>query len=222
MIYSDLREDIINCKIIPGTKITEEDLVNKFHMSRTPIREVISKLCKDGLLEVKPKRGTFVTKIDVDAIFDAMFIRIAVEEKIYSSICGKLSEDQIKIIENILNDQKKIIEMEPSIDKSRLFYENDNEFHKTLFEFAGKTSTWNYLYDSQTPLNRARIMANMRKNESVKEIYYAHLNIFKYLKENNLKDSTEVNEKHLISGFDGMESVMEEYPDYFKQGDNND
>lgn len=215
MIYNVLKEEIINCEIVPGTKITEEDLVKRFNQSRTPLRGVIARLCKDGLLEVKPKRGTFVTKIDVKSIYDSMDIRIATEGYIYSRIIGKLTKEDFDILDKILEEQKKIIDMDSSIEKSRLLYENDNKFHKMFFILAGKESVWNYMYEFTTPLNRARIMANLRENENVKEIYKAHLLIVEYLKKGDLKKLQAVNEDHLRRGFDGMESVIRRYPDYF-------
>ena len=71
------------------------------------------------------------------------------------------------------------------------------------------------MYEFTTPLNRARIMANLRENENVKEIYKAHLLIVEYLRKGDLKVLQEVNEDHLRRGFDGMESVIKRYPDYF-------
>ena len=215
-MYKILKEEIINCEIAPGTKITEEDLVNRFHQSRTPVRGVIAKLVADGLLEVRPKNGTFVSKINTDGIYDSMDIRIATEERIYVDILGKITDEQFKVIDEILAEQKKIIEMDSSIEKSRLFYDNDNRFHEQFFAFANKERLWAYLYECITPLNRARIMANLRENENVKEIYEAHLSMVEYLKKKDIKGLMSVFEHHLRNGFDGMESVCKKYPDYFK------
>lgn len=215
-MYKILKEEIINCEIVPGTKITEENLVNRFHQSRTPVRGVIAKLATDGLLEVRPKNGTFVSKIDIDSIYDSMDIRIATEDRIYVDIIGKITDEQFKVLDEILDEQKKIIEMDSSIEKSRLFYDNDNRFHEEFFAIANKERLWAYLYECITPLNRARIMANLRENENVKEIYEAHLAMVEHLKNNDLPSLMKVFEKHLKCGFDGMESVCKKYTDYFK------
>ena len=214
-IYEILKKEIINCEIVPGTKITEENFVKRFHQSRTPIRGVIAKLAKDGLLEVRPKYGTFVTKIDIRSIYDAMNIRIATEDRIFVDIIGKISNEDFKKIDAILEEQKKIVGMESSIEKSRLFYDNDNKLHKTFFEIANKGGVWNYLNEFMTPLNRARIMANLRENENVKEIYEIHMSMVEYLKKRDLDNLIKVFEHHLKDGFDGMESVYLKYPDYF-------
>lgn len=215
MMYKTLKEEIINCVIAPGTKITEEDLVKRFNQSRTPVRSVIARLETEGLLEVKPKRGTFVTKIDLKSIYDAMEIRIATEEKVFFDIIGKFKQEQFDILNKILDEQKDIIKMDSSINKSQLFYETDNRFHRTIFSFANKESVWFYLNEFMTPLNRARIMANLRKNESVEDIYELHLKICEYLKTNKPKRLFKVFEAHLRSGFTGLDDVAKEYPGYF-------
>ena len=74
-IYEDIKNRIINLDFLPGTKIKEEDLAKEYNASRTPIREVIARLVKDTLLIVAPKRGTYVSKIDISNINYYIYIR---------------------------------------------------------------------------------------------------------------------------------------------------
>lgn len=216
MIYETLLNEIINCKIIPGTKITEEELVNRFCLSRTPVRGAIIQLVKDGLLEVKPKKGTFVTKIDTKDISNALAIRIAIEEKVYYEIVGNINNEKISLLNEILKNQEEIIKLDESIDKSRKLYENDNEFHKTLFEIANKKEVWEYANNLLIPLNRFRIMSNLRRDDDLKIILNYHKELLNSLINNDVKKAISLFEEHLNVGFEGMDNVKKKYPNYFK------
>ena len=72
--YLRLREDIITTRLPPGTLLREPDLMRHLDAGRTPVREAMQRLQRDGLVVVIARRGTFVSKIDVSdltAIYEA-------------------------------------------------------------------------------------------------------------------------------------------------------
>ena len=70
----------------------------------------------------------------------------------------------------------------PSIAKSKMFFHNDNLFHATMFKFASLEGVWKIIHTNAIPLNRARIMANLRSNPQVEKIYEQHKQMVEYLK----------------------------------------
>ncbi|MEA3422623.1 MAG: GntR family transcriptional regulator, partial [Bacillota bacterium] len=58
-IYNELKRRIIELEYEPGSAINEKDLVNEFQVSRTPIREALLRLSQIGLVEMRPRVGTF-------------------------------------------------------------------------------------------------------------------------------------------------------------------
>ena len=71
-VYEQLKEQILHLELAPGTAISEIDTASKYHISRTPVRDVFKALEAEGLLEVKPHIGTFVSQIDLDMISDIL------------------------------------------------------------------------------------------------------------------------------------------------------
>lgn len=72
--YVQLREDIITVKLPPGTLLREPELMRRLDMGRTPVREALLRLQRDGFVVVAPRRGTFVSQIDITdltAIYEA-------------------------------------------------------------------------------------------------------------------------------------------------------
>jgi len=69
-IYSTLKEDILNAELQPGAILDEMQLMDRFDVSRTPVREVIRKLAADGFVGMEPHRSAYVKNFTVQDIGD--------------------------------------------------------------------------------------------------------------------------------------------------------
>ena len=63
--YVELRDQIVTLAIPPGAPINEESLGRELQLGRTPLREAIKRLALENLVAVYPRRGTFVTEINI-------------------------------------------------------------------------------------------------------------------------------------------------------------
>lgn len=81
-IYKTIRDRICLVEYEPGERLGEEELAREFHVSRTPIRRVLSKLESEGLLESRHGVGTFVTDVDIDALAQVYQLRMELAELI--------------------------------------------------------------------------------------------------------------------------------------------
>src|SRR6201986_2969585 len=79
MIYSDLRAQLLSLKRRPAEAISEAEIALSYGVSRTPVREAILKLSDEGLLEIFPQSGIYVSRIFVAALPEAIVIRKALE-----------------------------------------------------------------------------------------------------------------------------------------------
>jgi DNA-binding GntR family transcriptional regulator len=84
-IYKSIRDRICLLEYQPGERLGEEDLAREFHVSRTPIRRVLSRLEGEGLLESRHGVGTFVTDVDIDSLAQVFQLRMELAE-----LLGKL------------------------------------------------------------------------------------------------------------------------------------
>ena len=142
-------------RILSGTSIGENEVAARCGVSRTPVRDAFRQLEAEGLLKVKSHVGTYVTLIDLDQIADAIFMR----ENLERAILKELSENPrgyrhaFRLIAN-LKSQKDLIESdEMGFDFSSKFMMLDNEFHRMLFELAGRESVWLYLEKGRNTMN---------------------------------------------------------------------
>jgi DNA-binding GntR family transcriptional regulator len=101
-IYKAIRDRICLLEDQPGERLGEEELAREFHVSRTPIRRVLSKLESEGLLESRHGVGTFVTDVDIDSLAQVYQLRMELAE-----LLGKLdpiprSEDDLARVRALL------------------------------------------------------------------------------------------------------------------------
>ena len=66
IVYEELKMQILTGKIVPGTRMMEVELAEDMGVSRTPIREAIRKLEKEGLVTIEPRRGASVSYTHLD------------------------------------------------------------------------------------------------------------------------------------------------------------
>src|ERR1700722_1556302 len=79
-IYSELRIELVPLRRSPGEAISEAEIALSYGVSRAPVREAILRLSDEGLLEIFPQSGIFVSRIPVAALPEAIIIRKALEE----------------------------------------------------------------------------------------------------------------------------------------------
>ena len=78
-IYRILRRDIVHCLIPPGTPLSEKEVSVRFDVSRQPVREAFIKLAENGLIQIRPQRGSYVNKISLSQVRNGCFVRQAIE-----------------------------------------------------------------------------------------------------------------------------------------------
>ena len=75
IVYEELKLLILTGKIEPGMRLMEEELADDMGVSRTPIREAIRKLEKEGLITIEPRRGAYVSQISTKDMVEILEVR---------------------------------------------------------------------------------------------------------------------------------------------------
>ena len=100
-VLADLRRAIINGKLVPGERLVETDLSEQFHVSRAITRQALQQLSFDGLVEVRPRRGAFVTRMSSHVARDVCTVRGLLEGWAARSACLALGEDELRRMREI-------------------------------------------------------------------------------------------------------------------------
>ena len=72
-VYGIMRRAIVNLHLAPGSNVNEKLICDQLGISRTPLREAILQLQSENLVTVVPNSGTYVSRIDLQSVFDGTF-----------------------------------------------------------------------------------------------------------------------------------------------------
>ena len=75
---------ILHLELPPGAAVSEIETAAMYNVSRTPVRDAFKTLELEGLLEIRPHIGTFVTQIDMDMVSDILYMREKLEYSVFS------------------------------------------------------------------------------------------------------------------------------------------
>jgi GntR family transcriptional regulator, rspAB operon transcriptional repressor len=95
-IYGAIRADILNCYLAPGTELREQALAEAYSVSKSPVRESLQRLVREGLVLVQPRKGYRVAPISLADATDLFSYRQVLELACVVRTCKSASDDQIK------------------------------------------------------------------------------------------------------------------------------
>jgi DNA-binding GntR family transcriptional regulator len=151
-IYSDLRIELVSLQRRPGEPISEAEIALSYGVSRTPVREAILKLSDEGLLEIFPQSGIFVSRIPVAALPEAIIIRKALEETTARLAAERATSSQILALHSILERQREA----NAAQDGDAFHQADEMFHATIAGVAGYPGIWTLIQQVKVHVDRYR------------------------------------------------------------------
>ena len=93
-VANAIRDAIIEGQFRPGEKIPEKELAKELGVSRTPVREAIHILEQQGLVEIRPKYGTFIATLDWEGVHDSLSVRTALEQLAVQQAMERLGPEE--------------------------------------------------------------------------------------------------------------------------------
>lgn len=151
--YERLLEHLFAGRLPVGQPLSERQIAAELNMSRTPVREAIQALAKDGLLEVIPARGTFVASISDDQLRELYEVRYGLEGHAAELAARAGASRELLAYRNRL-ERSRAADTDAKLDST---YETGADFHVEVFRCAGNS----ILLDLYLPI-RNRFRATMR------------------------------------------------------------
>lgn len=215
-VYRQLKDEILHLELPPGTSIGEIETAARFQTSRTPVRDAFKILELEGLLEIKPHIGTFVSLIDLHAISDILYMRCTLEQSIFRELSSTLNQSQEHKICSVLQKQKELLESDLPIEElGRIFIVSDNEFHYSLYELAGRKNISQFYSAVSSQYERFRTFINLKGRDELQRLYNEHEHIWNCIVNKDFDALDNCISRHLYDGFHSSTKVIRDYPDYF-------
>ncbi len=124
-IYEDLKNDLIHCRYAPGKELNELLLCEEYGVSRTPVREAISRLEMEGYVQVLPKKGILIPGLSIESVLQIFQTRIEIEPVTLRLAIPYLS------VETLLDFRTRLEQPEEDLEKAS---DLDMEMHLYLID----------------------------------------------------------------------------------------
>jgi DNA-binding GntR family transcriptional regulator len=126
-VYEALRAEIIKGTLAPGQRLAIRTLADHLQVSATPVRDAVRRLEGDGLVDIIPRRGTFVSDFTRKHVQEIFQIRCIIESAAVERVT-EASEDIIQRMQEIVDEISFLRENE-RFRKYRRYIDLDAEFH---------------------------------------------------------------------------------------------
>jgi DNA-binding GntR family transcriptional regulator len=131
VVAETLRNDITYGRIAPGSALRQEELAERFAVSRIPIREALRELERDGLVRVLPNRGAFVVRLSGDEILEITNLRILIERDLVANAVPRCDTCNLLAIKEAERTARRLA-------STAEWIEADRAFHRALYAPAGR------------------------------------------------------------------------------------
>ncbi len=131
-VYKRLKTKILAKEFGPGTKLKQEHIAVMFGVSRMPLHRAFQMLQNEMLVESIPRRGYYVTKVNINFLIDAFECREALEGIAVRRVAKNITKDQLVYLKSLF---EKFVGVD-KINESE-YLESDQEFHNTIIKISG-------------------------------------------------------------------------------------
>jgi len=153
-VYDRLKGAIMTGTLRPLERISENKVAADFGLSRTPVREALQRLEVEGLIQVVPKRGSFVSRPTVEDILEIYQIRTPLEATCARVAAERIEEDQLALLE-------RLVKTEQARDQARTTDRSLRaaaQFHAVIYACSRNQRMANLLMEMQNQVHRVRVL----------------------------------------------------------------
>lgn len=192
IVYEELKMQILTGKIAPGMRMMEVELAESIGVSRTPVREAIRKLEKEGLVTIQPRRGAYASRISAKDLIDILEVRQDMEGLAAYLASSRMDPNQMKQLVEISEKYDKAVQDGNTAD----MIEYDSAFHNLIVESCNNSILTMMINRLQELVLRFRYIYydDFKRAEKMPE---EHRIIMEAIREGRADDAREAADAHI-------------------------
>lgn len=194
LAYQKIKEAILTFQFLPGQNLVEGELATQLGISKTPVRDALMRLEKEGLVSRQPYKGTFVSEINNQDMVNIFEIRVVLEGLAVRLATKALTEDDLAEMEVLIERHEAALQEQDYVKASHI----NAEFHGIILEKCSNQRLREMLHNLDDHLKRYRLLSivqGVRVDKSVPE----HRNILALLRSGDPEKAEEGMKEHLNS-----------------------
>lgn len=211
-VYQYLRNSIIQLQIKPGQTINISELSTFLKVSRSPVRDALIQLARDGLVTTAPQKSTIVSKLDISHSKDERFMRACVEERVLEEFLSCQQKTHIQQLQENLAQQRRMLETK----EIRGFLRSDDDFHSIFFQATSHPFSLENILNMSCHYYRIRLLSLSEINVC-EQSYRQHLDILQMVQEKKQADIRRIINLHIVEKQDEETRMRHRYPELFTE-----
>ena len=209
-VYATLRQAIISGNLAPETPIDKVALCERFGVSRLTVTNAIERLAYEGLVEIEPQRGSYITRIRLDDVRQWMFVRRVLECEVVAQAAETLSQEAVELLARNLTYQRAAIKNR-DLDG---FYQLDLAFHGLLIDGLALHRVGEVLDSVRTHIDRTRRMLLPEPGRPL-GTFKEHRTIYTLIAARDRAGAVAAMAKHLDRVMSELEAFESRHPNFF-------
>lgn len=190
-IYNQLKEEIFSFRLLPGDHFSENEIADRMSASRTPVREALTRLARDGFVEVRFRSGWQVKPFDFNHFEQLYDLRIILEEAAVKRLCEmEVPPDFTELKRHWLIKPEERLADGPAVAML------DERFHEEFVAAVGNIEMTRIHSDITERLRIIRRL-DFTKPERVEATYEEHAKILKAILRRRLEEATTLLTSHI-------------------------
>lgn len=190
--YNEIKRKIVTCEYAPNTLLNEELLREELHVSRTPIRDALSRLEQKGLITILPKKGIMVSSLSINDINMVFEVRMMYEP--YA-----LLHYGSRIPYSVLTHSYELLSDLDAMSEDWAFFQADDAFHAAVVQAIGNRfllQTYEWIQDQNL---RFRVMTGQTSAPRLEDTSKEHTRILEACLKKDWSEAASAMKDHLIN-----------------------
>ena len=200
-VFDKIRSDILNGKYKRGEELVESSIGKELGISRTPVREAIRQLELEGLVQLVPNKGAFVTGISEKDVRDIYLIRARLEGLAARMAAKNITPELLDAMEETV----VLSEYHAKKEHYEQVCEMDSKFHKLLYKASGSRILEHTLTDFHQYVQRVR-MASIMKKRRMEKSNDEHYSILTAIREHDEEKAELVATRHISNTVENLKN----------------
>ncbi|HVY20788.1 MAG TPA: GntR family transcriptional regulator [Bauldia sp.] len=211
-VYEWLRDRIISLDYAPGTTLSRVDLVRRFGLSQTPIRDALMRLSGEGLVDIFPQSTTQVARIDLRQATQTHFLRRSLEIEIVRQLALAPDKPFVPRLNAIVAEQRAQYAAADLVT----FEANDKAFHRVLYESANVPDLWTLIRDRSGHIDRLRRL-DLPSPGKIEQILASHSGIVEAIASSDPAAAQSRLREHLSGTLSHIDDIRAAHPSYVRE-----
>lgn len=208
--FDHLRELITTLALPPGMQLDRAVLGEYFKLSTTPLRDALTRLGEEKLVDIFPQHATIVRAIEIDSINEAHFLRLSLELELARTLAQQRNPALVTTLEGLVSQQAFAL----SRQDYDAFIRLDLEFHRQLFVAGQLEELWGFLRSMSGNLDRVRRL-HVPLADKGKLVLADHSSIVGAIASGDGEMAQACVRAHLSGSLAQLDALRERYPNYF-------